>query len=77
MGVDEEGTHERLKAHIAELVHPKVTEHRGRVVKTPATDCFPSFPRALASRACSPACCSVTACSISPAGMRRPADRSV
>jgi len=33
MGADEEGTHERLKAHFAELVHPKVTEHRGRVVK--------------------------------------------
>src|SRR6516165_4997131 len=33
MGADEEGTHERLKAHFAELVHPKVAEHRGRVVK--------------------------------------------
>jgi adenylate cyclase len=33
MGADEEGTHERLKAHFAELIHPKVTEHRGRVVK--------------------------------------------
>jgi TolB-like protein/class 3 adenylate cyclase len=33
MGADEEGTYERLKAHLAELVHPKITEHRGRVVK--------------------------------------------
>jgi adenylate cyclase len=33
MGVDEEGTHERLQAHFAELVHPKIEEHRGRVVK--------------------------------------------
>src|SRR5216684_580325 len=33
MGADEEGTHERLKAHIRELVDPKVTEHRGRTVK--------------------------------------------
>ena len=24
MGVDEEGTHERLKAHFGELVHPKI-----------------------------------------------------
>jgi adenylate cyclase len=32
-GADEEGTHERLKAHIRELVDPKVTEHRGRTVK--------------------------------------------
>ena len=34
MGVDEEGTHERLKAHRRELVDPKITEHRGRIVKT-------------------------------------------
>src|SRR6202045_3224151 len=34
MGVDEEGTHERLKVHLVELVDPKIREHRGRVVKT-------------------------------------------
>src|SRR5580700_2834520 len=34
MGVDEEGTHERLKAHLRELVDPKIREHRGRIVKT-------------------------------------------
>jgi adenylate cyclase len=33
MGVDEEGTHERLKAHLAELVNPKVAERRGRIVQ--------------------------------------------
>jgi adenylate cyclase len=33
MGVDEEGTHERLKAHLGQLVDPKITEHRGRTVK--------------------------------------------
>jgi adenylate cyclase len=33
MGADEEGTHERLKAHLGELVAPKIEEHRGRVVK--------------------------------------------
>jgi adenylate cyclase len=33
MGADEEGTHERLKAHLTDLVHPKIAEHRGRVVK--------------------------------------------
>src|SRR5215470_7426396 len=33
MGVDEEGTHERLKAHLAELVDPKIAEHHGRTVK--------------------------------------------
>ena len=33
MGADEEGTHARLRAHFAELVEPKIAEHRGRVVK--------------------------------------------
>jgi adenylate cyclase len=33
MGADEEGTHGRLKAHLGELVNPKIGEHRGRVVK--------------------------------------------
>src|SRR6267142_5734818 len=34
MGADEEGTHERLKAHLVELVDPKIREHHGRIVKT-------------------------------------------
>jgi TolB-like protein len=33
MGADEEGTHERLSAHLRELVDPKIAEHRGRIVK--------------------------------------------
>ena len=33
MGADEEGTHERLKGHLRELVEPKIAEHRGRIVK--------------------------------------------
>ena len=33
MGADEEGTHERLKAHLRELVDPKVKGHQGRIVK--------------------------------------------
>jgi len=33
MGADEEGTHDRLKIHLGELVNPKITEHRGRIVK--------------------------------------------
>jgi len=33
MGADEDGTHERLKAHLGELVNPKIAEHRGRIVK--------------------------------------------
>jgi TolB-like protein/class 3 adenylate cyclase/thioredoxin-like negative regulator of GroEL len=34
MGVDEEGTLRQLKGHRKELVDPKITEHRGRIVKT-------------------------------------------
>jgi adenylate cyclase len=33
MGADEEGTHERLKAHLRELVDPKIRAHQGRIVK--------------------------------------------
>ena len=33
MGANEEGTHERLKKHLGELVNPKIKEHRGRIVK--------------------------------------------
>jgi adenylate cyclase len=33
MGADEEGTHERLKGHLRELVEQKIKEHRGRTVK--------------------------------------------
>jgi len=33
MGADEEGTHERLKGHLRDLVNPKIKEHRGRIVK--------------------------------------------
>jgi class 3 adenylate cyclase len=33
MGADEEGTHERLRRHLRDLVDPKIKEHRGRIVK--------------------------------------------
>jgi len=33
MGDDEEGTHERLPAHLRGLVEPKIKEHHGRTVK--------------------------------------------
>jgi adenylate cyclase len=44
MGADEEGTHARLKAHFAELVHPKVAELRGRVVKNTGDGLLSEFP---------------------------------
>ena len=45
MGADEEGTHERLKAHLRELVDPKVAEHRGRIVKNTGDGFLAEFPR--------------------------------
>src|SRR4029077_243485 len=34
MGADEEGTHERFKAHLRELIDPQIREHHGRIVQT-------------------------------------------
>src|ERR1700740_1744887 len=44
MGADEEGTHERLKAHLRELVDPKIAEHRGRIVKNTGDGLLAEFP---------------------------------
>jgi adenylate cyclase len=44
MGADEEGTHERLKAHLSELVDPKIQEHRGRVVKNTGDGFLAEYP---------------------------------
>jgi adenylate cyclase len=44
IGADEEGTHDRLKAHRRELVDPKIGEHSGRVVKTTGDGMLVEFP---------------------------------
>jgi class 3 adenylate cyclase len=44
IGVDEEGTHERLQAHLRELVNPKIAEHRGRIVKNTGDGFLAEFP---------------------------------
>jgi adenylate cyclase len=44
MGADEEGTHARLRAHFRELVDPKITEHRGRIVKKTGDGMLAEFP---------------------------------
>src|ERR1700738_1531903 len=44
MGADEEGTHDRLKAHRRELIDPKIGEHSGRVVKTTGDGMLVEFP---------------------------------
>jgi TolB-like protein/Tfp pilus assembly protein PilF len=44
MGADEEGTLRDLKEHRAALLHPKVAEHRGRIVKTTGDGVLIEFP---------------------------------
>ena len=44
MGADEEGTHERLRGHLRELVNPKIAEHRGRMVKNTGDGFLAEFP---------------------------------
>ena len=52
MGEDEEGTHERLKRHLGELVNPKITEHRGRVVKNTGDGFLAEFPSVIDAVRC-------------------------
>jgi adenylate cyclase len=44
MRADEEGTHERLRAHQHELVEPKIGKHSGRLVKTTGDGLLAEFP---------------------------------
>src|SRR5215472_8143198 len=44
MGTDEEGTHERLKAHLRRLIDPKIAEHRGHIVKNTGDGMLAEFP---------------------------------
>src|SRR6202047_3811647 len=39
-----EGTHKRLRAHIGQLVDPKIKEHRGRTVKNTGDGLLAEFP---------------------------------
>src|SRR5260370_33159520 len=43
MGADEEGTHQRLRAHFRQLVDPKIREHQGRTVKNTADGLLAEF----------------------------------
>jgi TolB-like protein/class 3 adenylate cyclase len=47
MGVDEEGTHARLKGIWAELIDPKLAEHCGRIVKTTGDGMLAEFASVL------------------------------
>src|SRR5215831_18776778 len=53
MGADEEGTHERVKAHLRELVNPKINEHRGRIVKNTGDGFLADFASVVDAVRCS------------------------
>jgi TolB-like protein/class 3 adenylate cyclase len=52
IGADEAGTHERLNAHIAELVYPRIKRHRGRIVKNTGDGFLAEFPSGLDAVRC-------------------------
>src|SRR6267378_500613 len=52
MGVDEEGTHARLQAHLRQLVDPKIKEHGGRTVKNTGDGLLAEFPSAVNAVRC-------------------------
>jgi adenylate cyclase len=52
MGADEEGTLERLKSHRRQLVDPKISEHRGRIVKTTGDGALVEFPSIVDAARC-------------------------
>jgi adenylate cyclase len=52
MGADEEGTLARLKAHRRELIDPKISEHRGRIVKTTGDGILIEFPSVIEAVSC-------------------------
>src|SRR3954452_23667346 len=52
MGADEEGTHERLKAHIGQVIDPKIKEHRGRTVKNTGDGTLVEFPSVVDAMRC-------------------------
>src|SRR6202047_1043690 len=52
MGADEEGTHERLRAHLRQLVDPKIGEHRGRIVKNTGDGLLAEFASVVDAMRC-------------------------
>src|SRR5262245_21877513 len=51
-GMDEEGTHARLQDHLRSLIDPKITEHRGRVVKNTGDGLLAEFASVVDAARC-------------------------
>ena len=56
MGADEEGTHQRFKAHLVELIDPKIGEHHGRIVKTTGDGVLAEFASVVDAVRCAARC---------------------
>ena len=67
MGADEEGTHERLNAHLGELVNPKIGEHRGRVVKNTGDGFLAEFHSVVCEFGIEPGPCTISVYQFDPA----------
>lgn len=52
MGLDEVGTLQQLKSIRAEIIDPKITEHRGRVFKSTGDGTLAEFPSVVSAVAC-------------------------
>ncbi len=52
MGVDEEGTHERYKAHYSEVFEPRIRLHHGRIVKSTGDGMLAEFPSVVEAVLC-------------------------
>src|SRR6478672_8752359 len=52
VGADEEGTLAQWKAHFRELIEPKITEHRGRIVRITGDGLLVEFASVVAAVRC-------------------------
>jgi TolB-like protein/class 3 adenylate cyclase/Flp pilus assembly protein TadD len=52
MGHDEEGTHERFKAHSREVFEPRIEQHYGRIVKSTGDGMLVEFPSVVEAVIC-------------------------
>jgi adenylate cyclase len=52
MGVEEEDTHERLRAHLQELIDPKIEGHRAHIVKNTGDGLLAEFPSVIDAVRC-------------------------
>jgi class 3 adenylate cyclase len=52
MGADEEGTHERLKTHLRQLIDPMIKEHRGHIVKNTGDGMLAEFASVIDAMRC-------------------------